>query len=173
MVEINDGYYRKDNIIMPKYYDFKPIIYVAVYDEHGRSSIVRAEDTVKSTGLEAIVKSIGRHQKHIAKNYNTVKEYRNNHSDKDIERFLEETTDSVVEEVDFIGAGPGWQILGMYLPGSDRVLIYRGLDPGTKTQVLAHELEHRRRAYFGESQDEHMVDVAAAYSTGFRMYRRA
>ena len=94
---------------------------------------------------------------------------RKNISDKwDLETFLESSKNEF--EVDYLGGGNDWKILGMYDPSTDTVYVLRNLPSHIKTWVYAHERAHRRRHYSGESQNEVLVDQEATSSVGYNPF---
>jgi hypothetical protein len=78
-----------------------------------------------------------------------------------------------VEEIDYLGHSGGAQILGMYVPSKDKAYVLRHLSPMVKQYVKEHELEHRRRHYAGESQDESLVDATVEKKLGYGLGRAA
>ena len=95
-------------------------------------------------------------------------------SNKELESYL--STNENVIEIDSLGSGLGWKILGAYDPNTDTIYVLKHLSAREKSYVLAHERVHRRRHYSGESQDEYMVDQEARSRIGydpFNRYRQA
>jgi len=95
-----------------------------------------------------------------------------------LEAFIEEATQGISAkadqpfsnreyEVEYLGPG----VLGMYVPSTDSIYIVRGLDSATHNYVLAHEREHQRRAYTGETQAEEAVDGATVRNIGYSIGR--
>ncbi len=95
-------------------------------------------------------------------------------SDKELESYL--STNENVIEIDNLGSGSSWRILGAYDPNTDTIYVLKNLNAREKAYVLAHERVHRRRHFSGESQDEYLVDQEASSRVGydpFNRYRRA
>ena len=91
-------------------------------------------------------------------------------SEKELDSYLS-TTENVIE-IDSLGSGAGWKILGAYDPDTDTIYVLRHLSAREKSYVLAHERAHRRRHYSGESQDEYIVDQEARSRIGYDPFNR-
>jgi len=85
---------------------------------------------------------------------------------------LEEVLGTSVKEmeVDYLGGGNGWRILGIYDSSTDTVYVLRNLPSDVKRWVYAHERAHRRRHYSGESQNETLVDMEATANVGYNPF---
>ena len=138
--------------------------YMGRFDKEGKlERIVR----VTPSGLEAV---ISKHFKpKTGKDLIThIKYYDKYFKDRKKEAYLQPENSEVIE-VDYLGGGDGWQILGMYVPSEDKAYVLRHLDPKTKEYVKAHELSHRRRQYSGETQNERSVDAETEHKVGYKM----
>ena len=91
-------------------------------------------------------------------------------SGKELESYL--STNENIVEIDSLGSGAGWKILGAYDPDTDTIYVLRHLSAREKSYVLAHERAHRRRHYSGESQDEYIVDQEARSRIGYDPFNR-
>ena len=89
-------------------------------------------------------------------------------SSQDSESYLS-TTERILE-VDALGGGNGWRVLGAYDPNTDTIYVLSSLSARDKAFVLAHEKAHRRRHYAGESQSEYQVDMEAASKVGYNSF---
>ena len=117
---------------------------------------------ISRKSLENIIKI------HKSAGTNTYYPRRNISNRESLETFLESSKNEI--EVDYLGGGNDWKILGMYDPSTDTVYVLRNLPSHIKTWVYAHERAHRRRHYSGESQNETLVDQEASATVSYNPF---
>lgn len=91
-------------------------------------------------------------------------------SNRELESYL--STHENIIEIDSLGSGLGWKILGAYDPNTDTIYVLKHLSAREKSYVLEHERVHRRRHYSGEAQDEYLVDQEARSRVGYDPFNR-
>lgn len=73
-------------------------------------------------------------------------------------------------EVDFLGAGPGWEIRGMFIPGNSRPYVLRNLPGPEKYRTKKHEFVHKDFYDSGIPQSESEVRRITSTITNFTDY---
>ncbi|GIU69360.1 MAG: hypothetical protein KatS3mg002_0596 [Candidatus Woesearchaeota archaeon] len=75
-----------------------------------------------------------------------------------------------VVEVDFLGAGIGWEIRGMFIPGNPKPFVLRNLPGPEKYRTKQHELIHKEFYDSGIPQSEYEVRRITSQKTNFNDY---
>ena len=86
------------------------------------------------------------------------------------QKYLRPNNDYDVIEIDFLGAGPGWEIRGLFVPGNSRPYVLRNLHGPEKYRTKKHELVHKDLYDEGIPQSESEVRRITSGITDFRDY---
>lgn len=85
-------------------------------------------------------------------------------------KYVNPNNDYDVVEMDFLGAGIGWEIRGMFVPGDSRPYVLRYLSGPEKYRTKVHELVHKQFHNEGIPQSEYEVRRITSEITNFKDY---